>query len=359
MIKNKLSLIEYSILILYIILSSFNGIGLSNLISISNKNAYLSILISYIINIPLILLFIYILNYKQEMTLKEKIYYLYGKYLGIVIITLINISTIIMGIVLFNNIYLSVINTVLLNKASILFTILISIVIIYNNSKGINNIAKTSIIFFIDVIIIFLIGLVGSINRIDISNIFPILENGVTLPIKGAMYLSITIIMPIYILLNISKQQIDENSKINKYIILFYNLSYIIMFSITFLVISNLGILSTYYNYKEYNLYKKITLFNFLDRIENIIYISWIPTSIISISLIINFISNNKYDKNNFFMPSIILFIIILISKFLLLRPNIFKSFTINIYPYINVLLLIIMLITTINIFIRKFINNN
>ena len=71
------------------------------------------------------------------------------------------------------------------------------------------------------------------------------------------------------------------------------------MFGIIFITLGNLGInLSQLYQYPEYIVLKRINLFEFLDRIENLLSIQRILKIYISLSFFTYFISNTIKPHN-------------------------------------------------------------
>ena len=115
----------------------------------------------------------------------------------------------------------------------------------------------------------------------------------------GGVALTLTNIVPIFMLLIVPKDKVEHNQKTKKHLIIFYTLGFIFMFLAILLTIGSLGIyLSDIYQYPEYTVLKKISLFEFIDRIENFIYIKWILSSFICLSLVIYYI-NHSIKKNS------------------------------------------------------------
>jgi spore germination protein KB len=190
----------------------------------------------------------------------------------------------------------------------------------------------------------------------DISNIKPILESGFKNPIKGGLILTLTNIIPTFTILSIPKTKVINYNKSSKYLFITYTLSFILIFLIAIKTISVLGIyLTSAYQYPEYIVLKKISLLDFFDKIENIIFIKWILTSFCSLSIMIYYLTNSiKKDNKKKLIPTIITLIIIFLSISHFKNNTIFTNFIENIYPYTNLLLLFIIIIISINIFIKN-----
>ncbi len=137
---------------------------------------------------------------------------------------------------------------------------------------------------------------------------------------------------------------------------IFYIISILFILLISVFTIGVLGqYLASFYQYPEYILLKKVNLFGFIDRIENILSIGWILSTYATLTLIIYYISNfiKKNDKGNI-IPFIITLLIILSSIFIFKNNTTFNMYITNIYPYIISILFIIMIIISVTILIKK-----
>lgn len=352
--KDKLTDKEFSCLICFPILSLFSGIGTYNIIKSAKTDAYISVLISYLIGFIILGLFIYIMNYRKDLNINLKIKYLFGKYLGFIINCLINILIFIIGGVLLYNISNFAISQFLSETPLLIFMLLLGIILIYNVSLGIENISRVSVIFLGIICLLTIISTAGILPSFELSNLKPFLENGIEKPFKSGISLTLTNVIPIFTLLIIPKDKISDQ-KLNKHLILFYSFACFFTFLAILLTLGALGIyLSELYQYPEYTVLKKISLFNFIDRIENFIYIKWILSSVISLSLIIYYISSSVKEKSKKIVPAITTTIMIATCLLIFKNNTIFYNFSYYIFPYLNLLLLIIFIIVGINIFIRK-----
>lgn len=353
--NNKLSPFEFSCMIFFPILAMFSGIGIHNIIKVSKVDAYISVIISYLIGIVVLGLFLYIFNYRKDLSLDLKIKYLFGKYFGFVINYLIIFLVMVIGVVLLYNISNFAISQFLSDTPMVVFMILFGIVLIYNVKLGIKNISRVSIVFFAIVCLLTIISTTGAMVDFELSNLKPVLENGVGGSVKGGFIMTMTNVIPIFTLLSIPRNNIDSKKKINKNVFIFYTIAYIFAFVAIVLTLGSLGIyLCELYQYPEYTVLKKISLFNFIDRIENFIYIKWIFNSVICLSLIIYYVSSSVHKKSKSLLPTILMIILVLGATFVFKNNTIFYEFGYNIFPYANLMLLSIFVIIGINIFIRK-----
>lgn len=353
--ENKLTNIQFSCLIFFPIFAFFSGIGTHNLINIAKVDAYISVLLSYIIGLIPLGLFLLIFNYKKDLDIKDKIKYLFGKPLGIVINYLIVVLLILASIVSFHGLSNFIISQLLTETPITTFMFLLSIILIYNVSLGIENIARVSIIFLGIIIGLTILSTLGVVPHFEMSNLKPFLENGINPPLKGGIILTLTNVIPIFILLTIPKEKIQNNKKTTKHIFFFYTLAFILIFITIFLTLSSLGIyLCDVYQYPEYTALKKISFFNFIDRIENLVYVKWFLSSVICLSLFIYYLRTTIKKSSKVILPTIICIALTYLSLNIFKNNTIYYNFILNIYPYINLLLLSIFIIIALNIIVRK-----
>lgn len=358
MAKNKLTIAQFACLIVFPILALFSGIGTHNTIKIAETDSYISVFLAYLIGFIPLLLFILIFNYKKELNIVDKIKYLFGNTLGIIINWIINILILCIGFILLYNISNFAISQFLAETPLLVFMLLLGLVLIYNVSLGIENISRVAIIFLAIILVLTIISTTGILPNFEKSNIKPILEYGYINPLKGGVTLTLTNVIPIFILLIIPKNKIENNKKVNKALIISYTIAFILAFLAILLTIGALGIyLCDIYQYPEYTVLKKISLFNFLDRIENFIYIKWILSSVTCLSLIIYYLNTSIKKESKKLLPTIIVGIMIYLALKTFRNNTIFYSFILNIYPYIGLSLFIVFVIIGINIIIRKIID--
>jgi len=353
--KNKtINSLQFGTLFSFTILSTLIGIGFNNVTRIAKVDSYISILLAYIIGFIPILLFIYLFN--QEKTITELTKETFGKVLGTIINYLLLIPILIIGICSVYSISNFMVSQFLSDTPIIIIYVIPSLVILYGLIKGIETISRTSLILYVIMILLFFIAIFGLAPQIEISNYKPILEHGLTNPLKGSLIFVLSDIIPLFVMLSISKKNIINKAKTTKSIIIFYSISILIMFLNIAMTIGTLGIhLTDMYQYPEYMVLKQITLFDFLDRIENFVTIQWVFRTFMLVSMIVYYIQNTiKKDDNSKLLPSIILTTIILLDIIIFKNNTIFTNFALKIYPYTNLFLFILIIIISIGVFIKK-----
>lgn len=354
--NNKFKNIELWSMINLLLISSFIGIGIYSIIKASEQDAYISVLLGGIIGIVTILIFIIIFNYEKDLPLNQKMTKLLGNFWGNIANSIFIVISFIMGISYMYNLIIFINSQFLNNTPQLLIGIVFSLVIIYANIKGLKTLTRLSFILIIINILLFLIPVIYLIPKANLENLKPILVNGFNKPFVGAFKIVLLNINNIFILSIIPKNKFENKNKTHKTIILSYITSIIIMFLIIFLTISSLGInLTKIYQYPEYIVLKKINLFNFLNRIENIIVLQWINGNFFSLSMIVYFISNTfKYENQSKILPTIITFSLLICSLTIFKNNTQFNNFIYYTLPYIRIFIILTLIIITILIIWKK-----
>lgn len=350
----KINSLQFSTLFSFTLLSTLIGIGFNNVVNLAKVDSYISVIIAYIIGFIPLLLFIYLFN--QEKTINELLKDTFGNIIGTIISYLLLIPIGIIGICSVYSISNFMVSQFLSDTPIIIIYVIPSLVILYGLIKGIETISRTSLILYVIMILLFFIAIFGLAPQIELNNYKPILENGLTNPIKGALIFVLSDIIPLFVMLSISKKNIINKEKTTKNIVIFYTISIIIMFLNITMTIGTLGIhLTDMYQYPEYMVLKQISLFNFLDRIENFVTIQWIFRTFMLVTMIVYYIQNTiKKDTNSKILPAIILATIIVLNIIIFKNNTMFTNFALKIYPYTNLVLFIIIIITSLVVFLKN-----
>ena len=359
----KISTYELASIIIVQIVTMFSGINITILKEGSGINSWLSIIITYILGIIPILLIMYISNYKQDLNLFDKIKTLYGKIIGSIINTIISILLLILGMTILYNIINFILSQLLYKTPFLISCSLFIALIIYNVNKGINVISKSCLLLLLLNIGLFIINILALYKQTDLNNFLPLLKENTEHIIPSALKIFSINILPLITILIIPKNKLTIPNKYNKTIIVSYIIGVIISISLVVVTIGVLGInLVKAFEYPGYIVLRKIKLFGFLERIENIISLQWIVGSFIYLSLIIYTISKSiptKSIKSHKIINIIIgISLVILITK-IFKNNTIFDNYIINIFPYIMTIFILIYIIIYIKILLSNKQKNN
>lgn len=358
--KAKINNLNISCLFFLSLFSCTLGIAPYIIIKYNNINAYISIFLGIFFGIIPFIILLYLFNYESDKTIYEKTKIVFGKVFGTIVNILLIISYLLVAVTILFNISNFIISQYLTNTPIILVIIIFSLTSLYASSKGTTTITKISLIYTIIVITLFFLGIIGLAPEIEINNLKPFLEFGIKKPLLGAFIYTLTLTTPVNAILLIPKNNIENNNKTNKYLIITYIISTIIIALTSFVTCSVLGkYLLEIYQYPTYITLKRISIFGFIDRIENFLSFQWILSAFIILSLTINAINNyTKKGKNILFNFSTI--IIIIFTTIMLFKNNTnFNHYLDSYYPYILLFTECIYFIIFITIIIKKVYKKN
>ncbi len=330
--NTKISNKGFSSLIFFTSQSLFLGIGLTQILNSSKQNSIFSVLIGSLLGFIVLALFLKLLNYEKDLNIYQKLEKLFGKFLG----NVINIALIVLVIFYFIytlwSIQIYIQNKYLDKTPSIVILILFLIPTVYSVNKGIKPICKLSLIIFIITVIEIILSIFGLINFVEIDNLKPFFNTPFSNILKNSLYFISYFFTPTFMLLMVPKNQIENQDKLNKHIIIFYILGCINFFLLFLFIISVFGIeLASLFYYPEFTLLKKINYLDFIQHVENILSTQWLfslfISSVVSLYYIKRFLNHKKMDKK------ILYYTIVIASLFL--STMLFKNTTIG-YDFIK-----------------------
>ena len=186
----------------------FLGVGLTRILSISEQNSWISILIAFVIGFIFLNMIMYVMNYKKDLNVFEKIDILFGKFSKIINFILFSLVTLYFMFSLWNlSIYIQ--NKFLDQTPKFLIMLLFLIPVIYIVNKDIKTISKVSLICFILSIIEFLASVFGLVNYIDFNNFKPLFTNSFNEIISSSFIIIAYFITPFSLILIFPQNTID------------------------------------------------------------------------------------------------------------------------------------------------------
>ncbi len=358
--KNQINNLQLSTIFIFLVTTPFFGIGTYSIIKFTKNDAWLSVLIGGIFAFLIVLDILYISNYKPDFNIIEKIDDVFGKFFGLILKIILLFLTITMLFVLFYNLIHFIVSQFLFETPNIAIAIMFGLIILYINIKGIETLSRTSLVLFIFSLICLISSCFSLISTTNLENIKPILDISFNNFLSGTIKYFLLIYIYMYLILIIPKNKIIDKPKYNKYLIISYFISYFMNFLVIFTTLTNLGnhILSAY-QYPEYSVLKRIKIFDFIDRIENVLIIMWVFGLFIIISFIVYFITKvlkKKKEKSQkkILYPLIITIIMIFVTFIVFPNNTVFDFYITKISPYLKFSFLIIMIILSIGIFIKR-----
>ena len=354
----KISYLELSAIFLSIIISFNCGINLYIIKSSCHLDSWIAIIISYIIGLIPLTLTLYIATYHEELNLFEKNKHLFGDHLGTIINTIISSIFFIIAITLLYNIISFIGSEFLYRTPLTISAILLVTIIIYACLKEINVITHISFILISLCFILFFLSNISLITEIKLDNLLPIFKTNPINIYLSAIKLTIINTLPIIAILIIPKAKVTNIDKYNRALIITYIIGSLISLTITLSTISTLGIyLTEVFKYPEYIVLKKIKLFGFLERSENIIAIKWIIESYIYITFLIYTIAKSfpiKKERTYTYINIFLGLILIIPIKYLFKNTIVFSKYLNTYFIYPVSILIIIYLIICLGIYLKK-----
>jgi len=300
--NEKFTSLELSVLSFLIFSNSLSIIIINLFNDTPTLNIILSVAIYFIVGIVFIKLFLKGFDYYNNLFFKTNIFVK-----GVFII-----FSIIYSLFLMFNLSI-IIKEIILPEMSIVFIgfwfLLIASVLAF---KGIKSISIAANLFFLIYLITIFISFCFNLNIVEHINLLPMNLNS-NFPFIKILLLSIG---PLFMLHIISKKDIDNFNKYKKYLNIFYIIFCLYMLLKILFIVSILGI--KYFSFIDYpyiNILKMINIFDFFQRMEEVLIINIFIECLITCSLSIcysNSVLNSIIDLKNksFILIGSVLFLI-------------------------------------------------
>ena len=274
--SEKIYSFGYSAILITCILSVFIGKGNYVLFSLTRNDTIFAALIGFLLSFVTFFMIKYIISKNDEediYALNERIF---GRVLGKAFNIALWIGFFIVGIVILYNMA-DFFNTEYLPETSVEYLkILVLLPLVYICTKNISTVIKMNQIFAVVSIILVLIGFLGIFPSFELRNFEPVLSSSKSDIIKSSITYFILSIVPLTALLVCSKKNIKDSDRLNGNLLKSFVFSHCILIAIIATTILTLG--AEYLNifrFPEYIALKQFSLFNILERIENILALQY------------------------------------------------------------------------------------
>jgi len=315
--KQKIGLFQSGILTFFIT-RSFLITGLIPLIlSISKENSLISILLGSIIGLIPLILFSILRKRQREHHIFEFIDFRFSPVFAFLLKIIILISSIFMGSFLLSS-FARYISMNYLKDTSY-FIILVSLLItLYSVCKnGIQTVARCAEILIFVWLFLFFFSLIGLSPTFDTNLLKPFFHHALPATFESAFLYSLSSSIPLFLLTLIPNESVRSHKRLTKTTILGYLLACFSILLSFLVIIGTLGIdLATYFPYPETTVLKKISYFQFIERVEGILSIQWFLDITVTLSLLFTFLKTG-IDSFSFPKPQIVFFIALISLLFL------------------------------------------
>jgi len=341
-IKEKINSNALASLVPSLVKASFFGYGISAIFISSKTSSIFSLIIGFILSFVYVLIFLKVYSYKEEMTMLEKIDYLFPKVISIPLIIVILITIFFLSLLIYYLINYFVVSHYLTETPFWLIGIILISSVFYLSTKNYEVLTRVSTILTIVSIVMLLVNIFGLLPYSEMNNILPLYNFENKKIVKSSLIFFSLFSSPLFLITFINKKQITDKEKVNKKIIIHIILSFIVTFIIFYMILSTLGInLIELFSYPEYIALKKINL-NFAKSIENICFLVWSIFAYILCTTGVMYLKDSiidtfklKSDNINKIIPFIICLFIILIPELLFKDNHILTGYIYGIAPII------------------------
>ena len=289
--NNKISSGEILTITSGLIATMFYAFVNIKILSISKNSSLIAIIISIILGIIPIILIMYIskkIDTDFFTFLRKKLKIL--SYPIIITLTLLAIYIIFIDSWIVMDF---IISQFLTRDSYYLISILFSLIVALCVSKGIEVTSRTNFVIFIITIIIILFFFGFLTPYLDIENFKPLIDSKPKNIIQSIIICILSTTAPLIYILNL-KDVCKNKKKFSKKILTGYLFIMIIMFLFLFFLIGVYGIdYAKILTYPSYALFKKVQIFGFIERIENISAIIFITAYFTGFTFLIYVIKNN------------------------------------------------------------------
>lgn len=319
--------------------SLFLGGGISLLFLNASKDAYLAIILGTLLGIGIIYLISLVSN-KINKPLNE---YLKEKSILNILIKLIFIIYIIFLIF----ILLTILATFLYSYFLIFTPSLISclpfiFLATFLNSKSIKNISYIAgVLLILSLVLVFLKTILLA-NEFDFSNLLPIMSVKPQKLFISSLLFAILSTAPFITIID-EHITFKENIK-------YYLISILTIFIVVLTITIVLGEMVNIYSYPEYSVLRKISLFKFIENIENFVCAGWFFDIFISLSICSLKLKKIINVKSSFIPFIITLIVLFIVNDFV--ANNFYNSMAI--YKTFPIILAIFMITIIILLLIKK-----
>lgn len=334
----RISTKQLIILVYFFTLGSSVLIGPSLIASEAKNDAWLSGLVACLIGVLLVLLYIRLFSTFPNLTIVEMSESLLGKWLGKLVSLLFTLFLIIIGASTIREMGDFITTHILVETPIQAVHILFLIVSIMCVRLGIEVLSRTSEIFLPWVAIQITILILFLLPEVDKLKMMPMIDYGIEPIIKGAMTGIGFPILELVVFLMITPF-VNKQKKAGKSILIGSIFAFIMLETILVLSTLVLGSDFTARNiYSTYILGKKVSIGNFLERIEVLVAIIWFFSMFfkLSICLFATALALAKTCKLNDYRPLITPLSFILYALSFIIYPNVSYTaqFITEIWPW-------------------------
>ncbi len=256
--------------------ASFYGIYSSYILNTAKTSTLIAMIIGYLLSTIFTTIILKFFKAKPELSLAQKMKYIYNKSSFIVNI-LFSICTLSIYIFMTYRLTSFICSQYLVETSKKLVLLAVLFCTFNIASKGIEATTRVSTLSFYVATFIFLFDIFALFGQIEIDNYLPITNFNVKDIAKASFVFALYFSVPIVNIYACKFDQISDKDNFSKYFILAHLFSLLILFLSIGTTLGVFGIeLCNIFDYPLYTVLKKISLFNFIESFENVSIMLWV-----------------------------------------------------------------------------------
>lgn len=323
--------------------SLFLGGGISTLFLYSSKDAYLAIILGTILGIGII----YIISYvSKNISVPLKALIAKKSILNIIIRIIYIIYLLFLIFIILTILATFLYSYFLPFTPSVISCLPFVFLATFLNTKNIKRISYVAQVLFVLSLFLIFIKTILLVNEFDFSNLLPVFSVNSQNLLKTTIIFTALSTAPFITLID---EKIEFKQGLKYYLI---SMATILIVVLSIIIV--LGECVNIYSYPEYSVLRKISLFNFIENIENFVSAGWFFDIFIALSICSLKFKELINVKRNIIPFGIIFILLIIVSEYV--ANNFYNSMAIyKVFPWIMLgFIIILLLLLTIKTIIKK-----
>ncbi|MDF2653287.1 MAG: spore gernimation protein [Paenibacillus sp.] len=285
LINGKISASQLAIFIYMFALGSAVLILPSTIVSIAKQDAWITLIMTLIVQLGFAWLYLKLADRFPDETITEYGTRLLGAVLGKCLCIVYLVYFLILSALVLRNVGDFIYTNLLIQTPTLATQIFIMVAVAYGTFLGIEVLGRAGEVLFVIVVFTVLLACLFLLPHVKMSNILPILPEGLLQPLKGVYPVLGFPISELSVVLFLFPY-VRNREKLKRYFYFSMALAPLSGLVVAFFTITVMGVEDTIRSpYAVYEMAKKIQVGEFFERIEALVGILWISTIFIKLSL--------------------------------------------------------------------------
>lgn len=336
----KISCLTFSLIFMCLLNSLLLGIVFPYVLHESKTSFYLAFGISFLVGFVFIFIFLRLFNFLPDKDIFKKIESIFPKWISKFISFVILVLVFGIAVIILWRLVTFISSEFLVETPTLFIELLIAAPLFYIIFYDFDVIGRLSVICLSIAFFLILFNIISLFSQIDINNLKPLLNFDLMHTGKSVIVLTFMILIPGFLTLIIPKNNVLNNEKVTKSILISYILEMIFIFLVFFVIVSVLGIdIANIYTFPSYVVLKTLSVLSFIQNTENISILVWVLLMTFSAGFCMLFLKSGVNDlfninKKKTQMISIIIVFVLFFFIVLYLLP---KEIYLNKYHLVSV----------------------